>query len=303
VRGIGDRDGDGHDDVIIGTFRFSNDPQVNIVSGRTGETTTIRSPRGPLDDDFGYVVAGGLDLTGDDVPDFAVKNGTNSNIPKILVYSGATLEVVNTIEPGEDAALFGVTLALADVNGDGVLEVIIGDNYRINTFKPLSGQLIHWTARNPFRPEWYGNETALGDFNGDGITDFAGAVGQGGVMLVGGAPLLLSQRGIQRNHRLTRSADHLFVVHGAVPGRGVSLLASLTGNGCTFIGQLGICIDLDRHLYRLGRAITNANGFANVNVEIGPEVPLGPVWIQAVDSADPNRGPITSNVMIVEIVN
>jgi len=312
IRGIGDIDGDGHDDAAVGSWRqYDENARLFIVSGRTGETTALSAPGGSREDFFAYTFAGGTDVTGDGVPDLAVRGGRDSSEGVIYIYSGATLEIVSTItEPLDRFGLSAVRIEFADVNGDDVFEVLADRIGRVSIYEPLTGRLIrhHPTALiQGSQGVVYGNEFATGHFNGDGSADLLSLISTSGVEtrrvgLFAGGPLLLSLSDTHASYSLLRGRKYALFVHGAQPGRRVYFLASLTGHGCTFIRQLGICIDLDPRIYRLGNAPTNSEGFAQLSLEIGPNVPLGPAWLQAIDPADPNRGAITSNVMQVEII-
>lgn len=300
VRGIADVDGDEHADAAVGAI-YGNDPHFIIVSGRDGATTIIHAPNGSRDTEFGYAIAGGVDVTGDDVPDLLVSGGGNTRV--VHVYSGATLEIVNTIPETRRFSLFGVRVEFADVNGDGDFEALIGEVGGVHVYEPLTGHPIQWHPVGFSTGYWYGNEFSTGSFNGDHFTDLFAPLRSGEVALYGGAPLLLSLSNVHHSHYLVRGSKYAFFVHGAQPGRRVHFLASLTGHGCTFIPRLGICIDLDPRIHRLDDALTNGEGFAELSLEVGPRVPAGPLWLQAIDPADPTRGPITSNVMLVEIVD
>lgn len=312
VRGIGDIDGDGHDDAAVGSWRvYDDNARLFIVSGRTGETTTLSAPGGSREDRFAYTLAGGADVTGDGVPDLAVRGGRESSEGVTYIYSGATLEIVNTITDSFDRfGLQAVRIEFADVNGDGVFEVLADRIGKVSVYEPLTGRKIrnHPTALiQDSGGVVYGNESASGHFNGDAFAGlltlfYTSSAEMRRVGLFAGAPLLLSTSETHSAYILRPGQKYLFVVHGAQPGRRVHFLASLTGHSCTFIPRMGICIDLNPRIHCLDDALTNGEGFAELSLEVGPNIPLGLAWIQAIDPSDPNRGPITSNVMRVEII-
>ncbi len=312
IRGIGDIDGDGHDDAAVSSWRqYIENARVFILSGRTGETTILSAPGGSREDRFAYTMAGSADVTGDGVPDLAVRGGRENSDGVIYIYSGATLEIVSTItDLTERFGLRATRIEFVDVNGDGLFEVFADWGGRVSIYEPLSGRMIRHHPTSLIQNSQgviYGSESAAGHFNGDVFADVANLVYTSSaemrrVGLFAGAPLLLSTSETSSGSRLRRGQKYVFIVHGAQSGRRVYFLASPTGHGCTFIPRLGVCIDLDPRIHRLGDALTNSEGFAQLSLEIGTNVPLGPAWLQAIDPADPSRGAITSNVLQVEIV-
>jgi hypothetical protein len=140
VAGIGDFDGDGHDDVIVGAIQDGT-PEVYdsgrayIFSGATG--ALIHDLASPMPDFSGFLgkdVAGIGDYDGDGTGDVAVSahtedaNGTNGS-GRAYVFSGATGEHLDTFESPntENFGRFGVSVAGAgDVNDDGRPDVIVG---------------------------------------------------------------------------------------------------------------------------------------------------------------------------------
>ena len=321
IRNAGDIDGDRVPDVLVAQYDFSGGPRaVNAFSGRTGNLLW-RSEPGGTSAAFGYNLAVGHDLTGDGVPDALVTGQSGVNLPPwCFVVSGTTgeatrFDIESNIGSGQVS-----WVALGDMNGDGRVEPIVG--YvgggsglppRLNIYDHVPGPgpvermvyTVDWTR--PQRGVIYGVELAVADVNGDGCDDLIlGSDNNTGVHIIGGSPMLFGHDYDtyaafgERNVR--RGLTHRFAAVGNAPGRPVRLAVSRRGNGCTFIPQLGICLDLDRPFQQIGQTITDADGFARFSIPIPANTPLGPVWMQCLDVNFPRRGPSTSNVMKIEIV-
>ncbi len=308
----GDMDGDDVSDLVIGTFigGYPGAPTYGglfAVSGRTGRYLVKQlNPRAVAS--FGWSMAAGRDLSGDGIPDIATWQQFYEI--GVAVFSGADGERLGLIPlpDNEYSHYWGSTLALADVNGDGRSEVVgmsLGITYfAVDALIPSTARVIHsgvgvWARVINL---WAGNEMTVADVNGDGADEFIIGSRGGGVRVIGGSPLLLNFAQRRDNYNISSGQAYDFTVGGGRPGRTMHLLGSITGNGCTFIQRLGICIDLDQRIYRLGAATTDPQRVARVTVQVPLNMPRGPVWLQAIDPADPARGAIKSNVMELEIV-
>ena len=184
---------------------------VSLVT--TARATTLLEPSPePSTTLFGYAVASLGDINGDSAPDYAVGApyqdgdfvstmmgfGLPQNVGKVFVIDGATLAVLSEMNDPEFQLIqdqhFGGQLgwsvsASADINGDGVADVIAGVphhisdpgfNQTINTGKALvfsgkDGSLL-FTLNDPDEQEdgRFGTAVAaLGDVNSDGVADVA----------------------------------------------------------------------------------------------------------------------------------
>jgi len=186
---VGDVDGDGSGDVVIGLQDVSPDPTflsgVQLRSGANG--TLLLSLTAPYG--FGQSVAGTGDLDGDSIPDFAVgvpfDDQGGPDVGAVQLRSGSTgtiLFVVTGSVPGEQMGR--VLAGVGDVNADGVPDLAIGSDqttYGSNRARVVSG------AGGAVLHEWLGDlpeddfgrmVAAAGDVNGDGQSDVVvGAAG------------------------------------------------------------------------------------------------------------------------------
>ena len=140
VAGAGDVNGDGFDDVIIGTAKYG---RCVVYGGASLKSTidctgAINVSEGFIITDAAGPVGGGGDVNNDGFDDVIM--GYPSNNTAHVVYGGPALKTVSlssmsaadgfTIIPGsgvDQAVEFGAAVANAgDVNGDGFADVIIG---------------------------------------------------------------------------------------------------------------------------------------------------------------------------------
>ncbi len=178
---MGDINGDGFSDIIVGTITSSS--HVKIFSGR--DLTLLKSYYA-----FGAAYAGGVnlaagDFTGDGKADVIVGAATNSSRVVVQdvqgVATGAFTNVksfyafANTTIPG------GVFVSAADLNGDGRVDILAGSGNgatpQMRTFtgpNATPGLTINMNG-NYLR----GVRVTIGDLNNDGLLDLIGGAGPG----------------------------------------------------------------------------------------------------------------------------
>jgi hypothetical protein len=204
VDGLGDIDGDGLGEVVVGTpgavvvVLIRGDPFPIITLERrgiarihAGSSTSIIDVVGDVEGElFGAAVAGVGDLNGDTVPDFVVgapRADPDLQTGRIAAFSGATGELLWELRGFKDAQ-FGIAAdGLGDVNQDQHPDVVVGARFA------LGGGLVvvinGFTGKELYRvfppgpSELFGSSVAgVGDVDGDGKPDFiVGAPGAGGV--------------------------------------------------------------------------------------------------------------------------
>jgi hypothetical protein len=179
---VADVNGDGARDVIISDpFALDKAGITMLLSGRDG-SELFRSD-GESGSAEGYAVSDAGDQNGDGVSDYlSGAVGTDT----VVVYSGATGEVIDTIDGGYRGEYFGSAIARAgDVDGDGTDDLVFGAQYAW-TGGTGSGRVALVSGRGG-APIWI-VDGAKGDQLGAGAGTLGdvevGAYGNGGAVLV-----------------------------------------------------------------------------------------------------------------------
>ncbi len=305
IRPLGDINRDDRDDIGIGSWELTRDGMgIGIYSGRDGQRLAEIGRPDFQDDMFGWQLAGGVDLTGDQTPDI-IASGRADGASYAYLIDGRTGQATRQYEVPNGPLyneLFGVSVRLADVNADGRVEAIFESFLAMYVFDGPTGQLLHFSQPHfDLDNAWQGTEVALGDVNGDGAADFitADQTPPGRIIARAGAPILLHP--FRPNWRINQGVEQYTIkAYSRVPDRRIHFLASRRGTSCTFVPQIQHCIDLRQPFLQIGTAITDADGFATLTINPS-HVNSGPVWLQALEPRDPGRGAITSNVLELQI--
>ena len=127
-----DFNGDGIPDLAVANYGSS---QVSVLLGNgdgTFQTAVGYASSAAPDGIEPYSVAVG-DFNGDGIPDLAVTNYSNSGVP---FAAGASVSILlgvgdGTFQPAVEFATGSgpLSLAVADVNGDGVLDLVAANNF------------------------------------------------------------------------------------------------------------------------------------------------------------------------------
>lgn len=181
---LGDIDGDHCDDVLVGAPRVLRPEvgtgEVELRSGRTG-ALLWRAAHEPIA--FGSSLARLPDVDGDGRDDFLVGAPpltlTGNERGRAFVCSGATGSVLRELPAPRGGTWFGAeVLALGDVDGDGVADVVVGGNYGgapglVVVFSGASGAPLLTFGDETLGADYGAALAAVDDVDGDGAPDLA----------------------------------------------------------------------------------------------------------------------------------
>jgi FG-GAP-like repeat len=193
IRGLADVNGDGTPDWLLSPW-WSNadfDPNPSVVSGIGGGFLRELDPTRPelqLSDRSGralhapYFPSGPVrldvdDFDGDGVRDYAVRD--QERVALLSGKDGRHLRVIGPPATEMPSNFGGAIAGMGDVDGDGLCDIAIASpdwgvgEGRVQVLSIASGRCLYTVEADGAGWHWGRRLAALGDIDGDGISDLA----------------------------------------------------------------------------------------------------------------------------------
>jgi hypothetical protein len=174
-----DLNGDGFGEVAVGAYgNLGAKGSVFVVSGRDF-SSIVQLDGSVAGDQLGSTVCWCGDVDGDGLEDLAAGAPSQTGAGAIAIYSSASWTLIRTLHATGTGRLGMAMVDAGDMNGDGIDDLLVGapgsPSVSIGTVKLFSGfdgsVLRSWSSK---KGDLFGTAVAaIGDANGDGITDFA----------------------------------------------------------------------------------------------------------------------------------
>lgn len=199
IDGGGDVDGDGYDDLFIGSPSQGLGGVGRVyhgnATGLSSQADWTYSASQPFDGSFGRAASLQGDVNGDGYDDLVVSDsawGNSQNLGRVALFLGSASGLSTTEdwawENLSTAQQFGMALSTSgDVNGDGFDDLVVGapgfevtqggnegKGYLFLGSATGFGSAPDWTVEGTDYGEGLGASVAIvGDINGDGLDDLA----------------------------------------------------------------------------------------------------------------------------------
>lgn len=212
VAAVGDTDLDGAPDFLIGSrgqvSSGGNEPgKVYLYSGGDGQL--IRTINGTaVGDMFGDSLAGLGDVNGDGAADYLVGA---SGIHSVYLYSGIDGSLIRLWDDFPSTSDAGASIsAIADLNGDDLADVLIGDpaSLSVHIFETGNGKLLGTLSQSATYGQFGGAVSSAGDIDQDGKEDIlVGAIDASPAGTKTGSAFIYSSASGAQLHRFDGDTD------------------------------------------------------------------------------------------------